>query len=134
MAGKKTANWMLLGGIATAATAAYFLDRGNGRARRARVARQTERLAKAIREGAALGIRDGQHRLLGITKQAWFAFRREHLEDRVLVERIRSRMGRIVSHPHKIHVASDEGVVTLWGQAGQDEALRLARTVAAMRG
>jgi uncharacterized membrane protein len=134
MAGKKAANWMLLGGIATATTAAYFLNRENGRERRARAARGAERLAKAIAEGAALGVRDGQHRLVGITKQAWFAFRHEHLEDRVLVERIRSRMGRIVSHPHKIHVASDEGVITLWGQASQDEAFKLARTVAAMRG
>lgn len=134
MAGKKAANWMLLGGIATAATAAYFLDRKKGRERRARVARGAERLARTIGERAALGVRDGQHRIVGMTKQAWLALRHEHLEDRVLVERIRSRMGRIVSHPHKIHVASDEGVVTLWGQTSQDEALELARTVSGMRG
>jgi uncharacterized membrane protein len=125
---------MLLGGIATAATAAYFLDRGNGRERRAKAARETERLVKAIAKGATLGVRDGQHRLVGMTKQAWFALRQEHLEDRVLVERIRSRMGRIVSCPHKIHVASDEGVVTLWGQASQDQAFQLARAVTGMRG
>lgn len=134
MAGKRAANWMLLGGIATATTAAYFLDRENGHERRARFARTAERLARAIAEGAALGVRDGQHRLVGMTKQAWFAFRHEHLEDRVLVERIRSRMGRIVSHPHKIHVASDDGAVTLWGQASQDERSRLSEAVAGMRG
>lgn len=134
MAGKKTANWMLLGGIASAATAAYFLDRENGHERRARFARGAERLARTIAEGAELGVRDGQHRLVGMTKKAWFAFRHEHLEDRVLVERVRSRMGRIVSQPHKIHVASDDGVVTLWGQASQEEISRLADVIAGMRG
>lgn len=134
MAGKKAANWMLLGGIATATTAAYFLDRENGRERRTRFARTAERLTKTIGDGAALGLRDSQHRLVGMAKHAWYNFRREHLEDRVLVERIRSRMGRIVSHPHKIHVASDDGVVTLWGEASHDEAPKLRHLVNAMRG
>jgi uncharacterized membrane protein len=69
-----------------------------------------------------------------MAKHAWFSFRREHLDDRVLVERIRSRMGRILSHPHKIHVASDRGTVTLWGQAPKEEARDLIETVNAMQG
>ncbi len=126
--------WMLLGGAAAGAAAFYFLDREKGHQRRATVGKTTERLAQAIAEGAALGVRDAQHRLTGMAKHAWFSFRREHLDDRVLVERIRSRMGRILSHPHKIHVASDNGTVTLWGEAPQEEARVLVEAVSSMEG
>src|SRR5689334_13726156 len=124
MAGKNK-KWMIIGGAAAGAVAIYFLDRENGQQRRARVVNATSRLAQAIAEGADLGIRDAQHRLTGMAKHAWFSFRREHLDDRVLVERIRSRMGRILSHPHKIHVASDRGTITLWGQSPVEEAREL---------
>jgi uncharacterized membrane protein len=134
MAGKRAANWMILGGICSATAAAYFLDRENGRDRRERFARKAKHLAKAMVDETALGVRDSQHRLFGTAREAWLAFRHEHLDDRVLVERIRSRMGRIVSHPHKIHVASDEGTVTLWGQLPPREAGTLIHTVTGMRG
>ena len=126
--------WMMIGGAAAGAVAFYFLDRENGRQRRARVVKTTSRLAQAIAEGAELGFRDTQHRLTGMAKHAWFSFRREHLDDRVLVERIRSRMGRILSHPHKIHVASDRGTITLWGQAPEGETHELIHAVQAMHG
>ncbi|HYX52265.1 MAG TPA: SRPBCC family protein [Candidatus Limnocylindrales bacterium] len=126
--------WMLFGGAAAGAAAFYFLDREKGHQRRATAALATNRLAQAIADGAALGVRDAQQRLTGMAKHAWFSFRREHLDDRVLVERIRSRMGRILSHPHKIHVASDRGTVTLWGQAPREQARELIEAVNSMQG
>jgi uncharacterized membrane protein len=52
----------------------------------------------------------------------------------VHVERVRARMGRVVSHPHKIHVTADEGVITLWGETTEQDARRLVDAVAAMPG
>jgi uncharacterized membrane protein len=133
MAGKN-ANWIFFGGIATAAAAAFLLDRKHGNERRVKVARLTQRLVKTVADGTALGVRDTRHRIVGMAKHAWFALGRQQLEDRVLEERIRSRMGRIVSQPHKVRVTSDDGVVTLWGQVSEQEARMLADAVSNMRG
>jgi uncharacterized membrane protein len=43
-------------------------------------------------------------------------------------------MGRLVAHPHKIQVVSDNGVVTLWGPASEGETRRLVHLVQSMPG
>ena len=125
---------MILGGMAGATAAAYFLDRQHGPERRARFARNAERLGSAAVDGVSLGIRDTGHRLLGKARHVWLTTRRDHVDDRVLAERIRSRMGRILTHPHKIQVACDKGAVTLWGEASQDEVRDLTHAVAGISG
>jgi uncharacterized membrane protein len=134
MAGKKTAQWTLLGGIAAGAAAFYFMDPKRGAQRRDDFKKKTGRLAREISDGASKCIRDSQHRLTGLVNYPWPGLHREPPEDRILVERIRSRMGRIVSEPRKIHVASDGGTVTLWGLAPENEAVELVRTVEGMEG
>ena len=134
MAAKRPENWMILGGIAGATAAAYFLDCQHGSERRARFARNAERLASAAVDGVSLGFKDTGHRLLGRARQAWLLTHRDQVDDRVLAERIRSRMGRILTHPHKIQVVCDKGVVTLWGEAPQDEVCDLTQAVAGIAG
>jgi uncharacterized membrane protein len=123
---------MFFGGAAAAAV--YFLDGKRGHERRAKAAGFATRVAGTIASAAALATRDTQHRVIGAAKHAWVALRQQQVDDRVLVERIRSRMGRIVSRPHDIHVASDGGSVTLWGQAAEPEAQALIDAVRVMRG
>jgi len=128
--GKK---WMLLGGAAAAAAGAaayYFLDSEKGKQRRAALSRKAGRLA----ERATNGFADIQHRLQGKTMEAWHGLHREQPSDRVLEQRIRSRMGRIVAHPHGIHVVSDGGAVTLWGIAAEGEIRGLVHAVESMHG
>ena len=134
MTAKKPTNWMVLAGIAGAAAAAYFLDRRHGPERRARLSRHAQIVGSAAVDGITLGLRDGGHRMLGKARQLWFREHAGHVDDRVLTERIRSRMGRILSHPHRVQVICDKGVVTLWGEAPQDEVLDLTRAVSAMAG
>jgi hypothetical protein len=43
-------------------------------------------------------------------------------------------MGRVVAHPHRIHVASERGAVTLWGTAAESEVRKLVRAVETMPG
>jgi uncharacterized membrane protein len=43
-------------------------------------------------------------------------------------------MGRIVARPHRIHVASEGGAVTLWGTTTESEARKLIRAVETMPG
>jgi uncharacterized membrane protein len=127
---------MIAGGIAAAGMAAiYFFDRENGGARRNALVAKAQRLGRDAGRLASVSARDSWHRLAGTARQAWSHIGRSHWpEDRVLVERIRSRMGRIVPHPHKIHIASDDGVVTLWGPASEDESRRLAHVAQTMPG
>lgn len=135
MAGAKRNKWMLAGGVAAAGTAAlYFFDRERGHERWAAFATRARRLGADFAEGAEKSARDSWHHVAGMARQAWSNFGREQPEDGVLVERIRSRMGRIASHPRKIHVASDDGVVTLWGPASEDEMRKLAHVVQTMPG
>jgi len=128
--------WMMAGGVAAAGMAAiYFLDREKGGVRRNALVAKAERLRREAGRLASVSARDSWHRLTGTARHAWSHLVPSHWpEDRVLVERIRSRMGRIVSHPHKIHVVSDDGVVTLWGPASEDESRRLAHVAQTMPG
>jgi uncharacterized membrane protein/osmotically-inducible protein OsmY len=125
--------WMLSGGVAAAAAGAaacYFLDRKRGKQRRAAFSKKAGRLA----ERATQGVTDIQHRLQGKAVEVWHGFHRGQPSDRVLEQRIRSRLGRTVAHPRGIHVVSDNGVVTLWGAAAEPEIRRLIRTVESMPG
>jgi uncharacterized membrane protein len=134
MAGTKNTKWMLLGGVAAGAAAFYFLDRERGAERRTRFAAGARRAASELSDTASDTARDTWHRLTGISRQLWNTVNRELPGDEILVERIRSHMGRIVRHPHKIHVASDNGVVTLWGPASESEIRKLAHHVENMPG
>ncbi len=136
MAGANKSKWILAGGAAAAAIAAtYFFDPERGRARRSALATKAKRLGTEGGGVALKSARDSWHHLAGIARQVWFHLGRvEWPEDRVLVERIRARLGRIVSHPHKIHVVSDDGVVTLWGPASEAESRRLAHIAQTMPG
>src|SRR5262249_30417542 len=128
--GKK---WILLGGAAaTAAGAAalYFLDRERGKQRREAFFKNAERLA----ERATNGVADIHHRLEGKAIEAWHGLHQDQPSDRVLEQRIRSRMGRIVAPPRAVHVVSDGRVITLWGAAANNEIRRLVNTVESMPG
>jgi len=134
MATKKAAQWTLLSGLAAGAAALYFLDREQGPQRRDNFKKKAGRIAREVSSGASKALRDSQNRLAGLASRVSHGFDRELPDDRILVERIRSRMGRIVSKPHKIHVAADNGVVTLWGTAQEHETNELVRAVETMEG
>jgi uncharacterized membrane protein len=136
MARTNTNKWMMAAGVAAVgAVASYFLDRERGHTRRAAFATKAKNLGTNFADGAVKSARDSWHHVAGTAQQAWFNLARNPWpEDRTQVERIRSRMGRIVSHPHKVHVISDDGVVTLWGTASEEEIRRLAHVVQAMPG
>jgi uncharacterized membrane protein/osmotically-inducible protein OsmY len=134
MANRRSDKWMLLGGVAAGSAALYFLDPKRGSERRETFAKKARHIAAGVAGGAAKSTRDSLHHLAGMARQAYRSLGREWPEDRVLVERIRSRMGRIVLHPHRIHVASDDGVVTLWGSASEYEGRTLVHVVQAIAG
>src|SRR5262249_28334783 len=125
---KQGKKWVLLGGAAATAVGAaalYFLDRERGKQRREVFSKNAGRLA----ERATKGVADLHHRLQGKAIETWHGLHPDPPSDRVLEQRIRARMGRIVAHPRGIHVVSDRGVITFWGAAENHEIRRLVNTV-----
>src|SRR5262245_49550131 len=127
-------NRALLTGLGLGVGLMYFLDPERGRRRRALV---RDKLAHTTRVSTdALGAAgvDFAHRVTGLVARARSVLTRRPVDDSVLVERVRAKLGRTVSHPHAISVVSTDGVVRLHGPVLQSEIQRLVRTIARVPG
>ena len=112
----------------------YFVDPDRGRRRRALV---TDKLAHSLHASISVvggTTRDLAHRSEGMVARVRRAFRTEGVDDDVLIDRVRSRLGRAVSHPHAIRVEVAEGCVTLSGPILHEEVKPLLHAVARVRG
>ena len=110
-----------LGGIGLGATLMYVLDPQGGRRRRALVRDQLVHLIHELGEFADGTGRDAANRARGLWAEVRSAIDGRTPDDRTLAERVRSHLGRCVSHPWAITVAVDEGQVTLTGPVLADE-------------
>ncbi|HKQ72432.1 MAG TPA: SRPBCC family protein [Blastocatellia bacterium] len=93
----------------------YLFDPDRGACRRAKL---RDGVTHAInRTGAAAGStsRDLINRARGLVAQTASIFRRGDTDDDTLEARVRSRMGRAVSHPGAIEVTAHDGIVKLSG-------------------
>lgn len=127
----------LIAGAGLGALLMYLLDRQQGRRRVALARDKVVHLMRVGSELADAGSRDLLNRAAGLVSQARRALRREQPVgpvDDILVERVRARLGRLVSHPHAVRVAVDGGRVILSGPLLQAEEKSLLRGVRAVRG
>lgn len=134
MANRKISNWMLLGGVGAAAAAFYFADPKCGARRRAAVVRGAGTLFEKARNEGEKSIRDLQNQLSGIAARLRSNFATGDASDRVVEQRVRSRIGRVVAHARRIRVLCDHGVVTLWGPVFDHEVPSLLEAVKATPG
>jgi hypothetical protein len=112
----------------------YFMDPERGRRRRTLVrdkVAHTTRVSSNALGGAGL---DLAHRAAGLLARARGVLRRRPVDDGVLVERVRAKLGRLVSHPHAVDVNAIDGYVRLRGAVLQSEVPRLVRAVARVPG
>jgi uncharacterized membrane protein len=112
----------------------YLLDPDRGRRRRGRARDVARHLECETRELMSKGGRDVRHRVAGAVAVVRQRLRGARVEDEVLVERVRSEIGRASSHAHAIHVSAHEGRVTLEGPVLADEAGAMCARVARVRG
>lgn len=126
----------LLGGLGLGAGLMYLLDPERGRRRRAAARGKATHALGAGRSALGRTSRDLAHRSRGLAAEAGarLHLRTETVEDRVLEDRVRSKMGRFVSHPHAIEVLADDGEVTLAGEILDSEAAGLLAAVRSVRG
>src|SRR5262245_52616983 len=125
---------MGLGGLGLGAGLMFMLDPVRGRRRRALTRDQIAHAARLLTRATGMTSRDLNHRAQGMLAEGGQFFRREEVSDDVLVERVRARIGRSVSHPPAISVTVNDGHVTLSGPVLAQEANRLLSGVSSAPG
>jgi hypothetical protein len=125
---------LILAGAALGAGLMYVLDPTAGRRRRALARDKAVHLghvASCSLRGTTIAARN---KARGLAARVRSGFRRDEASDNQLEARVRSALGRAVSHPGAISVASRDGCVTLSGQVLASELDGLLSTVGAVRG
>jgi len=108
---------------ALGAAAMYVLDPNKGRRRRAVFRDKTLSSLTNITHLAQVSARDIGHRVQGLGATALRLLNgRDATDDLVLIERVRAKMGRVVSHPHAIQIGACAGRITLSGPIVAGEA------------
>ncbi|WP_206860921.1 BON domain-containing protein [Lysobacter changpingensis] len=120
--------------FAAGALAMYLMDPNTGRRRRAMMRdrgvsmrHDAERYVRGKSKRAA-------DRLRGVAARTRASLASEPVDDDLLHERIRSRLGRLVERPHDVEVRVHGGHVQLKGHVSEDEFHELLHTVSSMRG
>ena len=116
----------VLGSAAFGAAAMYVLDPDKGGRRRALVRDKAQSVVTDTRDAIGVAARDATHRIEGLRARGRrFLTSAPVPDDLQLIERVRARLGRLVSHPHAIQVGANNGRVTLSGPVLKYEAQRL---------
>jgi hypothetical protein len=109
----------------------YLLDPDRGRRRRALLRDKGAWAIRKTGECVEVTARDLRNRTQGITH---FHSSSEPVDDRKVAERVRSKLGRVVSHPSAIEVNAQDGKVTLSGPILVEEIPELLSCVNGVRG
>jgi uncharacterized membrane protein len=123
-----------LSGFAAGAVAMYFSDPDRGKRRRAIVRGQSVRMWNSFSRLLDKAERDAVNRARGVGYATQAVFRNRRTDDQILVERVRSQLGRLVSHPHAIDVTAKDAKIVLKGDLLQSELRHLVRCVKAVPG
>jgi uncharacterized membrane protein len=120
--------------VGAGALATYFFDAQQGRRRRAVLRDKIYgRLSHAGEASRVVGV-DLRNRAQGTLAAVRQHVTRQDVPDEVLAERVRAKLGRVVSHPGAIEVAATGGTVTLSGPILKHEVKRAMQAVWAVPG
>lgn len=116
------------------AAAMYLMDPDSGRRRRALLRDKMVRVANVKRETLAAAGRDLRNRAKGVAARISSAFQGDSADDGRLAERVRSKIGRVVTHPGAVEVGAQGGTVTIAGDVLASEVESLVECVRAVKG
>jgi uncharacterized membrane protein len=111
------------------ALATYFLDREQGRRRRAVLRDKTYGRLSHFGDASRVVAVDVRNRLKGTVGALRQRVLSHDVPDEVLAERVRAALGRVVSHPRSIEVHAAEGAISLHGPILERELARALRAV-----
>jgi uncharacterized membrane protein len=125
----------LLTGFGIGALAAYLMDPQRGARRRGLIRDKLLSAGTAADDAVDATRRDVANRARGVVAdmRAWLR-RNDTVDDVVIAERVRAKLGGLISHPSSITVSVSNGRVTLEGPVFTHEAPRLVTRVASVRG
>jgi len=122
-------------GLGVGAGLMYFTDPDRGRRRRALVRDRFYSFFARSGRGLDKAWRDASNRSQGIIAEARrLAWGAGEAPDDVLAARVRSKLGRVSSHPHAIRVTARDGEITLEGPVLVDEQQRIVDAVRGVSG
>ncbi len=127
--------WM--GGIALGALAMYIADPVQGRRRRALLQDKLTHVTHSTSRLMDQTLHDAHNRWSGLQASAMRMLsprKAKPIDDHVLEARVRSRLGRALSHMHDVAVHAHQGAVTLSGNLDSEEQEKVLRLVAAIPG
>lgn len=121
---------------ATSATLIYFLDARAGARRRSTLADKIIHWGRVGVHRANRQFRYFMNRTYGRSYEIGKSLlsNADEISDDILVERIRSKVGRILAHPKMLRIDSDQGRIRLSGYALTQEIPRLYQLVRRVRG
>jgi osmotically-inducible protein OsmY len=106
-----------VGAAVAGAALMYFFDPQRGNRRQKRLRDKLVHAGHVSADFLGTARRDTANRVRGLSHEARGAFDGAIPDDRVLEERVRAELGRVVSHPGAMEVEAIEGVVLLRGYA-----------------
>ncbi len=112
----------------------YIFDPDKGRQRRASLRDQLDHCTHELEEAIEKGTRDLRNRGQGFFAELEGALVPDHAPDRVIEARVRSELGRYVSHPGAIETRVDQGRVRLSGPILAQEVNDLLEAIRCVRG
>jgi uncharacterized membrane protein len=112
----------------------YFFDPRAGGRRRALMRDKATRIRGEASDIAGKIFRDVRNRTRGALATARSRVTPREIPDEVLHDQIRSRLGRVVSHPRAIDVTVEDGTVTLSGPILEEEVGTLLGELSTLRG
>jgi hypothetical protein len=121
-------------GVGIGTIVMYVLDPDRGKRRRALLRDKLASATKKTGAGVEITARDLRNRAQGIAANIKSRFTAVETDDAVLIDRVRSKLGRLVSHPGAIQVASENGNITLSGPILEAEVDDLLTYVKAIQG
>jgi uncharacterized membrane protein len=112
----------------------YYFDPVLGNRRRALVRDQINHAFNKAGDSIDATVRDLQNRSYGLLAEARGCLTSDNSDDEIIAQRVRSKMGRHVSHPSSIEVSAHNGVVHLSGPILTHEVDDLVCAVKSVRG
>jgi len=127
--------WFMVG-TAIGAVGMYFFDPKGGNRRRALMRDKTARADRLLMQFFDKRSRDVWNRVYGAYVELRMAWREREMgiDNDILVERIRSKLGRVCSHPKLVNIQVRNGHVWLTGLALKREIPRVYQIVKSVRG
>jgi uncharacterized membrane protein len=124
----------LISGATIGAGLMYLADPDRGNRRRSVVRDQMVHGFRSFGSVIDKGIRDLRNRARGTAAEAWHAAKPDNVSDEILVDRVRAKIGRTISHPSAIEVTAKDGRIIVSGPVLESEADDLIDAAYSVRG